>query len=105
MAQEAQTRMKRVVFLILVLLLFVDLAEDGYLGKVNFYLPNHSAKTSVTSCPHSDSGHTDFRYEFASTELPGSPPHCEAHPVTLPLPLALQIMHCCHLSSAGGIPL
>ena len=103
--QEAETSMKRVVFLILVLLLFVDLAEDGYLGKANFYLPNPSAKTSVTSCPHSDSGHIDFRYEFASTDLPGGPRHGDAQPVTLRLRLTLQLIHCCHLGSSGGIPL
>jgi hypothetical protein len=97
--------MKRVVLLILVLLLFVDLAEDGCLGQANFYLPNPSAKASVTSCADSDSGHADFRYEFASTELPGSPRQGEAQPVTLRLPLTLQLIHCCHLGSSGGIPL
>jgi hypothetical protein len=97
--------MKRMVLLILVLLLLVDLVEDGCLGKVNFYLPNPSAKTSVTSCPQPDSGHTDFQYEFASTDLPESFRHGDTKPITLRVPQTLQIIHCCHLGSSGGIPL
>jgi hypothetical protein len=97
--------MKRVVFLILVLLLFVDLAEDGYLGKVNFYLFNRSAKTSVSSCPHPGSGQTDFWHEPTSPDLPGSPRHGYARIVSLLVPATLQFIICCHLSSAGGIPL
>jgi hypothetical protein len=97
--------MQRVVLLILVLFLLVDLAEDGCLGKVNFYIPNPSAKTSVTSCPDSDSSHTDFRYEFASTDVPESFRHGDTEPVTLLVPQTLQLIHCCHLSSSGGLPL
>jgi hypothetical protein len=97
--------MKRMALLILVLLLLVDLAEDGCLGKANFYLPTPSAKTSVTSCPHSDSGHNDFRHKLASINLPGSPLYDIAQPITLLVSHTLQIMHCCHLGSAGAIPL
>jgi hypothetical protein len=97
--------MKRVVLLIMVLFLLVDLAEDGCLGKANFYLPKPSAKTSISSCPHSGSGHTDFLYEFASTDLLESFRHSDTKLVTLCVPHTLQIIHCCHLSSSGGIPL
>jgi hypothetical protein len=41
--------MKRMVLLILVLLLLLDLAEDGNLGKFTVYLPHPPAKISVTS--------------------------------------------------------
>jgi predicted small lipoprotein YifL len=75
--------MKRMVLLILVLLLLVDLTEDGCLGKANFYLPNPSAKTSVNSCPQPDSGQTDFRHEFAFTDLPESLRHSYTKPITL----------------------
>jgi hypothetical protein len=98
--------MKRLVLLILVLILMVDLAEDGYLGKATPYLPCPSAKTSLTSSHnHPGSGQTDFRHELASTDLPGSPHYDEAQPTILLLPHTLQIMHCCHLGSSGGIPL
>jgi hypothetical protein len=98
--------MKRMVLFILVLLLMVDLAEDGYLGKVKFCLPCHSAKTSVTSSHHNPcSGQGDFQHELASPEVTGSIRHGEAKPVRLQVPPTLQVIHCCHLSSSGGIPL
>jgi hypothetical protein len=98
--------MKRMVLLILVLLLLVDLAEDGCLGKATPYLPCSSSKTTVTSshnCPGSGQG--DFGHELASPKAPGCPRHDEARPVSLQIPPTLQIMHCCHFSSSGGIPL
>jgi predicted small lipoprotein YifL len=98
--------MKRLVLLILVLLLLVDLAEDGCLGKAMLYLPCPSAKTSVTSChQHPGSGQSDFGHDLASPKVPGSPRHGEARPVSLQVPPHLQIMHCCHRGSSGGIPL
>jgi hypothetical protein len=105
MVQEAETRMKRMVLLILALLLLMDLAEDGCLGKAKVYLPHPSAKTTVTSSHHPGSVKTYFRHELASTDLPGSPRHGYARSVNLHFPPTLQIMHCCHLSSSGGNPL
>jgi hypothetical protein len=98
--------MKRLVLFILVLILLVDVAEDGALGKVKFCLPNHSAKTSVTSSyHHPGSGQTDSHHEFSPADLPQSPQYGNARPVTLRLPLTLKIINCCHLNSSGGIPL
>jgi len=62
---------KRLVLLILVLLLMIDVVEDGCLGKAKFNLP--APQTSVTSSDHPDSDQTDFRHKLASTDLPGSP--------------------------------
>jgi hypothetical protein len=98
--------MKRVVLLMLVLLLLVDLAEDGCLGKVTFCLPCPSAKTTVTSfhdCP--GSGQSDFGHEVASPNVPGRSRYGEARSLSLHVPPTLQIIRCCHLSSSGGIPL
>jgi hypothetical protein len=104
--REAKTKMKRTVLLILVLLLMIDLAEDGCLGNVKVYLPHPSSKTFVTSSHnHLDSAKTDLRHELSFKDLPRSPCPGNARPVTLHLPPTLQIMHCCHLSSSGGIPL
>ncbi len=98
--------MKRVVPLILVLLLLVDLAEDGCLGKATAYLPCPSAKTTVTSSHHSpDSGQSDSGHELASPKVPGRPYRGEARSVSLHVPPTLTRIDCCHLSSAGGIPL
>jgi hypothetical protein len=103
--QEAKTKMKRLVLLILVFLLMLDFAEDGCLGKATFDLPHPSAKTSVISSSHPVSGQTDCQHELASLDLPGSLRHGDAQPVTLRVPPTLQIILCCHLSSSGGIPL
>ncbi|OGP72529.1 MAG: hypothetical protein A2Y80_09850 [Deltaproteobacteria bacterium RBG_13_58_19] len=98
--------MKRMVLLILVLLLLMDVAEDGCLGKAKVYLPHPSAKTTFTSSHnHPDFAQIDFRHKLAFTDLPGSRCHGNGQPVILRLPITLQIMHCCHLSSSGGIPL
>jgi hypothetical protein len=98
--------MKRLVLFLLVLILLVDFAEDGYLGKVKFCPPNHSAKTSVTSSHHHPgSGQTNFQHELASPTVLESPYYGEAWPAGLQVPPTLHILHCCHLSSSGGIPL
>ncbi len=97
--------MKRIMLFIFVLLLMIDLADDGFFGKVEFYLPYPSAKTSITPSLHPDSGQIDFRHEIASTDLSRSFRHGDVQPVTLRVLPTLQIMHCCHLNSSGGIPL
>jgi hypothetical protein len=98
--------MKRVGLLILVLLLLVDSAENDYLGKVTVCLPCPSAKTSVTSSSdYPGSGQSDSGHEFASPNLPGSLRHGDACSVSfLFVTPTLRIMHCCHLSRAGGLP-
>jgi len=93
------------VLLILGLLLTFDLAEDGCLGKAKFVLPHPSIQTSFASFHHSDSGQVDFRHELASADLLGSPRHADPQPVTPGVQPTLRIIHCCYLSSSGGIPL
>jgi hypothetical protein len=101
-----KTKMERMVLLILALLLILDLAEDGCLGKVKVYLPHPSTNTSVTSSHHHpDSAKTDIGPELALKDWPGIPRPGNARLVTLRLPATLQIIKCCHLCSSGGIPL
>ena len=97
--------MKRLV-LILVLMLLVDLADDGCIGKSTACLPQPLEKTSVTSCQDLPvSGQVDVRHELASPGLSGSRQRGDARPASLLIPPTLQIMHRCHFSSSGGIPL
>jgi hypothetical protein len=100
--------MKRVGLLILLLLLLlVDLAENGYLGKVTVCLPHPSVKTYVASYnkyPVSEQGY--LGHELASPNFLENPLHGDARSVSfLFVPPTLRIMHCCHLSSAGGLPM
>jgi hypothetical protein len=99
--------MKRVGLLILVLLLLVDSAENGYLGKVTVCLPHPSVKTYVTSSnkyPVSEQSY--LGHELASPNFLGNPRHGDGRSVSFffitPI---LRIMHCCHISSAGGLPM
>jgi hypothetical protein len=98
--------MKRTVLLILVLLLMVDLTEDGYLGQARFYLPHSSAKTSVSS-PHShcDPGQAGLQQVPALADFMKGPRDGQAQILILSVLPTLQMMHRCHISSAGGIPL
>lgn len=98
--------MKRLGLIILVLLLLVDLAENGSLGKVTVCLPNPSAKTFVTSSSkYPVSGQSYLGHEQASPSFLGNPRHGYARSVTfLFVPPTLRIMRCSHLSGAGGLP-
>ena len=98
--------MKRLVLFILALILLVDLSEDGFIGKVEFCLPNHSAKTPVIlSSKYPVSAQIYLGHELASPNFLGNPRHGKARSVSfLSILPTLRIMHCCHLSSAGGLP-
>jgi len=67
--------MRRLTFLICAVVLLLDLADDGCLGKVKFVAPQHAAKCSVDSSGHnSGKVHSpgalspehlqEFRYDF-----------------------------------------
>jgi len=100
--------MKRTLLLILVLLLLVGFAEDGSLGNPKDCLSRPSTKTSVTvNSPENypDPAQYDGQHDLASPDLPGIPGDGDSQPVTRQVSPTLQIMHCCHVSSAGGLPL
>lgn len=97
--------MKRMVIFICVLFLMLDIADDGCLGKAKFNLPQPQAETSLTSSYHPDSNQTDFHHKLTATDLPGIHRLEYTQPVTLCVLPTIRIIHCCHLSSSGGIPL
>ena len=98
--------MKRLVLFILVLILLVDFAEDGYIGKVKICLPHPSTKTSVTSSSkYPVSKQSYLSHELASPNFLGNPRHGDARSVIfLLVPPTLKIIYGSHLSSAGGLP-
>ena len=97
--------MKRIVLLILALLLLLDLAEDGCLGKASFVPSHSSAETSVTS-PHCyDSGKVDSRSALPSPDYGEMSGLRQLQPVTLRIHPALKIIDYCNTGSSGGIPL
>jgi hypothetical protein len=99
-----ETWMKRVVLLILVLLLVIDLGEDGCLGKATFVSPDSAAKTSLTSALDDCSGKVDSPYTLPSPG--GEISHLlQCQPVTLRVQPALKIIIYNHSGSSGGMPL
>jgi hypothetical protein len=96
--------MKRVVLLILVLLLLIDLGEDGCLGKATFVAPQSSAQTSLTSPLLDCSGKVGPPYTLPSDGGEISP-LLQFQPVTLLVQPALKIIIYNHTGSSGGIPL
>ena len=97
--------MKRLVLIILVLFFLADLAEDGQLGKSRVYLGHSPVKfTGTSSDQNPGPGHIDLQHVLASWKVPEKPLYNSFQPVALHLPPILRIMHCCHMSSAGGNP-
>jgi hypothetical protein len=96
--------MKRVVLLILVILMLIDLGEDGCLGKAKFVPPQSFAETSLTSPLLDCSGKVDSHYKL--------PPGCweisrlmQFQMVTQRVQPVLKIIIYNNNGSSGGIPL
>lgn len=104
MVLVVETRMKRVVLLILALLLLSDLAEDGCLGKATFVAPQSSAKTSLTSPLHDCPGKVDSPYTLPSQggEISRLRQFQRITPLAQP---AIKIITYNHAGGSGGIPL
>ena len=96
--------MKRILLLILVLLLLVDLAEDGCFGPATVDLPVALTKTSITTPHHAGSGQVDLRHEFAPANL--WKPSCPANyqPATFRVQPTLKIIDYRNTGSSGAIP-
>jgi hypothetical protein len=96
--------MRRLVFLICAVVLMLDLADDGCLGKVKLVAPTHAAGYSVASTAHG-SGKVDsqvdlppLNWQVLTSQFPDQP-------------VLIRGIHChrkCNFSlfgSSGGIPL
>jgi hypothetical protein len=96
--------MKRLVIFICVLFLLLDLADDGCFGKAKFSLLDSSSSASVTSSDHSDSDQPNYGHGSAPPDLAARPRQADTRTVTLSVPATILKIHCCHFSSAGGLP-
>jgi hypothetical protein len=96
--------MKRGVLLILALLLLLDLADDGYLGKAKFVPPYSTAKTSLTSAPQYDTGKIDSSGSLPSPDWRDMSGPRHLQPVMPLVQLARKIITPCNNGSSGGIP-
>jgi hypothetical protein len=96
--------MKRLVLLLFALLLVVDLAEDGRLGKARFVAPHSSVKVSVAS-PHGGT----VTLDSLDKPPPGTALGIPRHPLSqIGIPVVhhyLKHLDSCNTGSSGGIPL
>jgi hypothetical protein len=97
--------MKRAFLLIFALLLMIDLAEDGCLGKASFIPPHSSAKASVTSPYPHGSGNPDSPHVLALPDLQGPCSPGRSRLVTYRIRQTFKISEYCFTGSSGGIPL
>jgi hypothetical protein len=97
--------MKRIVLLILVLLLLIDQAEDGNLGKATFVAPQSSAETSLISSLLPCSGKVDSIHYTLPSDGGGISRLLQFQPVMLRVQPTLKIIIYNYTSSSGGMPL
>jgi hypothetical protein len=97
--------MKRVVLLILVLLLVIDLGQDGHIGKATFVPADSAAKPSLTSPPQYDCGNVDSHYTRPVANYWEMSGRCQFQPIEILVQPALKIITYCHTGRSGGLPL
>jgi hypothetical protein len=97
--------MKRGIVLIVMLLLLIDLGQDGCLGKAVLVPPDSSAPTSLTSPPQYEAGKVDSHYKLSLAKSGSTSGWWQFQPLSLRVQPALKIITCCHTTSSGGIPL
>jgi hypothetical protein len=96
--------MKRLLFLMCALLLLVDLADDGYIGKVKYVPPyGQGANSFNLSSQHPDK--IDLQFGLPPPKWPCSL-HCWQYLVkSIEVGRAFTVSGCHLLSSSGGMPL
>jgi hypothetical protein len=92
------------LLLILVLLLMLDLAQDGFLGKATFDLPHASAKTAVSTPHHNGSCQHNCQHKFAPATLWELSSQANFQPRPFRVKPTLKIIDYHNTGSSGGIP-
>ena len=96
--------MKRGILLVLMLVLLVDLAEDGYLGNAKSGPLHVIVSTSLSSSPHYHFKREDSSYSLPSTHFPEIFSPRQSQPIRPRGQLALKLITICNSGSSGGIP-
>lgn len=96
--------MKRILLLICVLLLVVDLADDGSLGKLPTCFPRSPGNSDLTISPDS-SGKIAAQAWLPLGELRVTLQYFQNQPVLSEVGNTLAKIDCSLLGSSGGLPL
>jgi hypothetical protein len=97
--------MRRLLLLIFVLLLVVDLADDGFPGKARFVSPVSPISDSAASFPPYDLEQVDSWCELPLIDSLGIFNHYQSQTLTCRVLHNLKRITSCHTRSSGGIPL
>jgi hypothetical protein len=96
--------MGRLIFLICVVVLIFDLADDGRLGKVKFVASHHAAKYSVSSPDH-NSGQAGSQVGLPPASVREIQPQFKGQPASFGVVQCYKINDFCFIGGSGGIPL
>lgn len=100
-----RTKMKRLVLLTLAVLLVLDLAHDGCLGKARFISPHSSVKVSDASPHNLAAGKLDYPHELMCADWRRPRSQGRNQPFDPGIHQTLRIIDGCLRGSSGGIPL
>jgi hypothetical protein len=95
--------MKRILLLICILLVLVDLADDGYLGKVNYVFPHGQGASSFNSSSQK-TNKIDLQFGLSPPKYPSSPHYWQYLVKSIEVTRFSNINDDYLLSSSGGIP-
>ena len=96
--------MKRGILLIVMLLVVLDLDEDGYFGKVQFVPPSSTTKIFLKSFKHYNSGQIGSYDVVPSLNWRGMPNLRQSQLIMHMSQLGLKFIDTCNHGSSGGIP-
>jgi hypothetical protein len=96
---------KRNLLFICALILLLDLAHDGALGKAEFVSASSLHKSCFSQCKQGCSDQVNFQTKSLIAPRQGITFCDQSWPVKSVVNSALKIIHISFLGSAGGIPL
>jgi hypothetical protein len=94
---------KRLIFLICLVVLIFDLSDDGFLGKVKFVAPSHTAQYSVAS-PQQNSAPDDSQVSLPPENLPNIFDLFPGEPASAGMVHGFKISDFFLVNSSGGLP-
>jgi hypothetical protein len=97
--------MRRLLLVLFVLLLLIDLGDDGFPGKVKFVSPLPPPEGSVVSSPHYGVEQVDSWGELPLRDSSEIINYCRYQELTCNVQQNLKMIISCHTSSSGGMPL
>jgi hypothetical protein len=100
-----EKKMRRLFIAIFMLLLLIDLGDDGFIGKARFVSPGAPSAASVASSPYYGVEQVDSWRELPLKDLLGIFKHYQNQKLTCNVRQILKKISFCRTSGSGGLPL